>query len=480
MKPPAGRTSAASVSPDRTQISIRGYRAGFLFVVALLAGVATFTLWSALSTNAEVDALVERALERDQLIALIRVDALLLEEAVETHIKAVTDEERSEADQQMAFILDEIKRSSDRYIEGLPPREVALWNRFTETSQALARQVRTTVRYSNRKEAERARKHLVEEVKPLTWDLGESANALAMRNAEETRILLRQLEDIRLRATLITAGVAVLAVLLAMAVGWKVTRLLARQERTILDQVTELDRRNEELDAFASRVAHDLVSPLSPLKGYLTLLKRSNSINDASAREMLVLAETSASRMTELIEALLRFCRAGKPSEPTASELDTAVSTLLLEVSQSATAARVKLERLLEPGLFVSCPPQLLQSIAQNILSNAVKYTAGRPEAKVTVRVIRERAHAVLEVSDNGRGMSPTSQAQLFQPFFRAPEAKHLPGYGLGMATTKRLVEAHGGAIEVRSELEVGTQVTVRLPLADGSETPQAGVQVTA
>jgi two-component system OmpR family sensor kinase len=469
MKPPAGRTSAASVSPDRTQISIRGYRAGFLFVVALLAGVATFTLWSALSTNAEVDALVERALERDQLIALIRVDALLLEEAVETHIKAVTDEERSEADQQMAFILDEIKRSSDRYIEGLPPREVAL-----------ARQVRTTVRYSNRKEAERARKHLVEEVKPLTWDLGESANALAMRNAEETRILLRQLEDIRLRATLITAGVAVLAVLLAMAVGWKVTRLLARQERTILDQVTELDRRNEELDAFASRVAHDLVSPLSPLKGYLTLLKRSNSINDASAREMLVLAETSASRMTELIEALLRFCRAGKPSEPTASELDTAVSTLLLEVSQSATAARVKLERLLEPGLFVSCPPQLLQSIAQNILSNAVKYTAGRPEAKVTVRVIRERAHAVLEVSDNGRGMSPTSQAQLFQPFFRAPEAKHLPGYGLGMATTKRLVEAHGGAIEVRSELEVGTQVTVRLPLADGSETPQAGVQVTA
>lgn len=148
-------------------------------------------------------------------------------------------------------------------------------------------------------------------------------------------------------------------------------------------------------------------------------------------------------------------------------ELDTAVSTILLEVSQAATASQVALERKLEPRVKVSCAPQLLQSIAQNILSNAVKYTAGRPSAKVVVGVWRDKGEAVLEVTDNGKGMSPETLAQLFKPFFRGPESKALPGHGLGMATTKRLVEAHGGIIEVKSQLGVGTQMTVRLPLAE-------------
>jgi signal transduction histidine kinase len=72
----------------------------------------------------------------------------------------------------------------------------------------------------------------------------------------------------------------------------------------------------------------------------------------------------------------------------------------------------------------------------------------------------------VLEVVDNGIGMSEESQRRLFQPFFRAPEARALPGHGLGMATTRRLIEAHGGNITVRSALQVGTQVTVTFPLA--------------
>jgi signal transduction histidine kinase len=118
----------------------------------------------------------------------------------------------------------------------------------------------------------------------------------------------------------------------------------------------------------------------------------------------------------------------------------------------------------------VACPAQLLQSIAQNLLSNAVKYSAGKPDAKVTVRVARERGEAVLEVTDNGIGMSEESQRRLFQPFFRAPEARALPGHGLGMATTKRLIEAHGGTIAVRSALHAGTQVTVKFALASAPE----------
>ncbi|MHB8879827.1 MAG: sensor histidine kinase, partial [Myxococcaceae bacterium] len=418
-------------------------------------------------TNDRVDILVSQALDRAGLIALIRVDALLLKDAVDDHIRAVTDAERKEADDVMAFILEEIRTSSEKYTAHLPPGESEVWTRFNTTSNSLVKQVRKAVRFSKGKEAERARKHLEEEVKPITWELDETANELTKKNADETKKLLHQLEEIRMRTTLLGAGVAVLAVIISLVVGFQVTSILGRQEKTILAQVGELDRRNQELDAFASRVAHDLISPLAPLKGYLTLIRRSKSLaSDTEAKEMLSLAESSAGRMTELIEALLRFCRAGKPSEHTVSELDTAVSTILLEVSQSAAAQGVELERRLESAVRVACPAQLLQSIAQNLLSNAVKYCAGRPAAKVAVRVSQEKSQAVLEVTDNGLGMSAESQGQLFQPFFRAQESRHLPGYGLGMATTKRLVEAHGGTIQVRTASGAGTQVSVRFPLA--------------
>ena len=458
-----------STLPKTTaRISFRGYRGGFLFVVALLAGVAGFSMWRELRTAERVDTLVSQALGRDVLIGRIRVDALNLENAVDAHIQAANDEERSAADDHMEQILEDISLASQQYTRDLPAGEAEIWNRFNRTSFSLAAQVRKAVNYSNRKEAERARRHLEIEIRPITATLDSLAGQLSEKNAEETRALLRHLGDLRLSTTAVGGLVAVMAIVLALLVGWQVTSLLSKQETTIRDQLAELDRRNQELDAFASRVAHDLVSPLSPLKGYLTLIRRSNAIADPALKEMLSFAELSAGRMAEMIEALLRFCRAGKPGEAVVCELDTAVDTILTEVDQSATKEGVKLDRFIQARVLVACPAQLLQSIAQNILSNAVKYTAGRREPHVTVRVSKERGEAVFEVIDNGQGMSAESQRSLFHPFFRAPEARAMPGHGLGLATTKRLVEAHGGTITVRSELNVGTQVTVRFPLAAG------------
>jgi signal transduction histidine kinase len=448
-----------------SRISIRGLRASFLFVVSLLAAVAVFTLWGDVRTNEQRDALVSQAFTRDVLIGRIRVDALNLESAVDSHIRGTTEPERNSADERMARILNDISLASQEYTRDLPPAETEIWTEFNNTSHSLAAQVRKAVTFSNRKEADRARRHLVSEIRPITAALNLRAEQLSQKNAEVTAKMLRQVQEIRRRTTYLGAIVAGLAILISLLVGWQVTALLRRQQATIQAQLAELDRRNQELDSFASRVAHDLVSPISPLKGYLTLIRRSNSIVDPQVREMLSLAEASAARMTEMIEALLRFCRAGLPSEPTVGELDTAVSAILLEVGQTTAKEGVELERSLDAHVRVACPSQLLQSIAQNLLSNAVKYTAGRPEPRVTVRVWKEFDEAVLEVSDNGRGMSPATQNSLFQPFFRAPEARGLPGHGLGLATTKRLVEAHGGSISVVSELGVGTQLTVRFPL---------------
>jgi signal transduction histidine kinase len=113
-------------------------------------------------------------------------------------------------------------------------------------------------------------------------------------------------------------------------------------------------------------------------------------------------------------------------------------------------------------------------------VSNAVKYTAGRPSPRVSVRVYPADGEAVVHVRDHGIGMSAAPQASLFQPFFRAPEARGLPGHGLGLATAKRLVEAHGGTLSVDSQEGVGTAMTVRLPRVSPPVTESAGAAPSA
>lgn len=446
-------------------ISVRGFRAGLFFVVLLVSGVAGFALWDELRAFSKLDTLLAESFERARLISLIRVDTALLIGAVRDHISADSDEERRSADEAMEVIFRELQMSTERISKDLPKSEAALWERLNAASKKLVRRVDKTVKYSNRREYKLAIEHLEDETKPLSFELDELAGQLVRQNAEETKALTRQLENARIRSTVVSSTTLGVAVIIALLVTVQVSRLLRRQQDTIVAQLNELNARNAELDAFASRVAHDLVAPLAPLKGFLTLARRQTKENEI--KELLAQAEAGTARMSELVDALLKFCRAGKPGDRAQGELDTAVSTILLEAAQAAAASNVALERELEPRVRVACAPQLLQSIAQNILSNAVKYSAGRVGAKVTVKVKRDKTDGILEVIDNGLGMSADTQAQLFKPFFRAPESKALPGHGLGLATTKRLVEAHGGTLVVKSRLGAGTQMTVRLPLAD-------------
>jgi two-component system, OmpR family, sensor kinase len=459
---------------------IRGYRAGFLFAVALLSAVAGFTLWTEVRTGQQVDALVREALERAGLIGRIRVDALSLESAIEAHIRATDGKERKAANAVMEEILESIRRSTEAYTRNLPPGDKAAWQRFNAACQALADQTRAAAVLSHQREAEQARHHMAERIRPLVVEMDTLATQLAQENADEARELVGRLARMRVRNTALGAGVTLVAVLVSLLVGWRITQVLRRQEGTIQRQLEELGRANRELDAFTHRVAHDLMGPLAPLKGYLTLIRRTGAVQDAGALEMLSQCESSAARMGELIEALLRFCRAGTRGEHTSAELDTAVSTVLLELAQTAAAQGVALERELEPGVRVDCPNQLLQVIARNLVSNAVKYTAGRPSPRVSVRVSQVGGEAVLEVKDNGIGMSAATRGSLFQPFFRAPEARGLPGHGLGLATAKRLVEAHGGTLRVDSQEGVGTAMTVRLPPVAPPVTASAEVAPSA
>ncbi len=448
----------------------------------MVAAAAVYILLSQRETAEESREVVGRALERGQLITRIRVSAMALESAVEAHLRAPTAPQREEAARVMSGILGQLQEAQASYLEQLRhphPDHLALWTRFSGVYRALATEVSEVAQYSDAGDPQRAREHLSDRLRPRLEELDLLAAQLAGENAASAQRVQAQVDALRRASLELGGGVLLVALAVASLLAGSLSLTLRRQERLIATQLAELDRRNRELDAFAGRVAHDLLSPLAPLRGYLTVARRAPEVKGApQLSEQLDRALESTDRVAGLVEALLRFHRAGQRGESSSAALEVVVTAQLMEVDQVAAALGVRIDRQLGSGVQVECPAQLLQSVVQNLLSNAVKYTAGTAEAQVTVRVWREREFGQLAVEDNGPGMDAEVQARLGQPFYRAPQVRQThEGFGLGLAITRRLVEAHGGRLEFSSQPGKGTLAQVSLPLARIAPEPVAAAQ---
>src|SRR4051812_26739028 len=177
-------------------ISLGSARAGFLAVVVLLTGSAAFSLINELRTSERINERVSRSLEAERLISLMRLDAEQLSEAADDHINATDDEGRQRADAAMAVILQEIHSVSAASQVEVPRTDADMWKRLVAVSDKLVRTVDVTVKYSNHREAELAKKHLIEEVKPINFELDELAGALAKQTADGTKRRLGELETL--------------------------------------------------------------------------------------------------------------------------------------------------------------------------------------------------------------------------------------------------------------------------------------------
>ena len=215
----------------------------------------------------------------------------------------------------MEDILEGIRRSTEAYTRNLPPGEKVAWQRFNTSCQTLANQTRAAAVLSLRQEAERARHHLAERIRPLLIEVDTLATQLAQENAEEAQELVASLAAMRVRTTMLGAGVTLVAVLLSLLVGCRSPGAPAPGAH-IREQMAELDRRNQELDSFASRVAHDLISPLAPLKGYLTLAPPlEGGSTDEDAMEMLARPSRAPRGWASWSRRCCASAAPGKPSE---------------------------------------------------------------------------------------------------------------------------------------------------------------------
>jgi two-component system OmpR family sensor kinase len=278
----------------------------------------------------------------------------------------------------------------------------------------------------------------------------------------------------RARSGVRVLGVAIVAaLLLAIGLAWALGRTLAglSRSRAELDaSLARLEGANRDLDAFAGRIAHDLRNILAPLP--LTAARLRQQAHDRA------FVETSADRIERvgrraegLIEALLAFARAGQPTDAAAAApAKASAHEALDDLAQlrSLVDAEVTVEG---DDLEVRCAPSLLYTVMANLLSNALKCVEGRPRRQVRVSVRRDGGLGEITVSDTGPGLSEETQPRIFEPFYRAPDAKG-PGTGIGLATVQRIVQAYGGRLTVRSRLGQGATFVVRMPLAERAPVP--------
>jgi signal transduction histidine kinase len=250
---------------------------------------------------------------------------------------------------------------------------------------------------------------------------------------------------------------------------------LAMDNSRLYDEIQEAVRIRDE---FLSSVSHDLKTPLTAIKGRAQLLRRRSIRDDARngkdwMSEGLAQIDTTATRMSMLINELLDISRLqiGQPLE-----LDRQPADLvhLVQASVADWQHEVMGQHEIEvetelPSLVGFWDIDRLDRVLVNLIANAVKYS---PDGgKITLRLSREESAgeewAVLAVIDQGIGIPAADLPHIFEPFTRAGNViGRITGTGLGLAGSQRIIEQHGGTIEVASQEGSGSTFTLRLPLA--------------
>ena len=120
---------------------------------------------------------------------------------------------------------------------------------------------------------------------------------------------------------------------------------------------------------------------------------------------------------------------------------------------------------LLPSPYYLWIDRQKITRVFYNLLSNAYKYTP--PDGRIRIQMAQQEENVIIQITDNGYGMNKEQLDQLFQPYFRTKEAREskISGSGLGLYIVKTFVEAHGGSIQVTSQLGHGSTFTISLPI---------------
>ena len=228
-------------------------------------------------------------------------------------------------------------------------------------------------------------------------------------------------------------------------------RKRVERERGLL--IKELEAKNTRLERFAYTVSHELKSPLVTIAGFTGMLRQDLARGDAQRSESsFTQIERATETMSLLLEDLLKLARIGH-----VENTHEAVSLTDLARDASRHLQFEERARNIEIDIDPDMPtvmgdrPRLLE-VMQNLIENAVKFSAGIPQAKVSVRAELRDGEVVCSVQDNGRGIAPEYHERIFNLFERLDQV--VEGTGVGLALVRGIVESHNGRVWIESDGE--------------------------
>jgi len=286
-----------------------------------------------------------------------------------------------------------------------------------------------------------------------------SINRLVSINLDGSRINAAAIRAANRQAFESDALVGGSTLVLVILIGLWLLRVLARQRRLMAEQVVFLDGKNRELEAFAGRAAHDLRSPMNPIRGYSDLILETKGLPEG-VPGMVQRIRRAVDRMTRVVDDMLALSVSGRPP-PGQSSTGAVVSALIEEMGPELHG--VDLGTSLNAGR-VGCTEGVLMQILRNLVGNAIKFRARSRPLRIVISTRDVGPMVEIVVEDNGTGMDPESAKHAFEPFYRGQMDRELPGHGLGLAIVERTTRALGGTCELSSVLDHSTRIVLRVP----------------
>lgn len=242
---------------------------------------------------------------------------------------------------------------------------------------------------------------------------------------------------------------------------------MSSDEAKVADQLEEKDR---ELEALTFSISHDLRAPLRHIIGFAHILRSDpDSTFSPAAVQSLETILSSAERMGKLIEDLVAFSRLARAEmQKIEFNFEPLLKDSIRELERGLNGR--KIEWIIHPfNSQIFADRSLLRIIFINLLSNALKFTSTRSEAKIEIGHVKSEDGKFTEifVRDNGVGFDPQYSHKLFEVFQRLHKREEFEGSGMGLTSVRRIVKRHGGYVRAEGEIDKGATFYFSIPVKE-------------
>lgn len=242
------------------------------------------------------------------------------------------------------------------------------------------------------------------------------------------------------------------------------------EQKKLLESIKQA---NADLEGFSYSVSHDLRTPLRAIDGFSRiLLEDYNEQLDDEGKRLLNVVRSNTQRMSQLIDDILHFSRAGRTALNFSEvDMDALVRQVIDELQPSFKERNLVLD--VAPLPTISGDRAMLHQVLENLLTNAIKFTRSTPDAQIAIGSRHEDAMTTFFVRDNGVGFDMQYVDKLFGVFQRLHGVTEFEGTGIGLAIAKRVITRHGGRIWAEADLNKGATFYFSLPDKERNDEPR-------